>query len=465
MRSIFRRKSIESVLEGASKNSLKKTLGAFDLILLGIGCTIGTGIFVLTGIAAAEYAGPAISISYALAGLACMFAGLAYTELAAMVPVAGSAYTYSYIILGEFIAWLVAWGLILEYTVAASTVAAGWSGYFVGILNAGGIHLPEYLIKVPSEGGMINLPAICISLFIGCLLIRGTKESIMVNRILVGIKLGVIFLFLAIAAPHIKMENYANFFPFGWHGVSVGAATIFFAYLGFDAVATTAEECKNPNRDLPIGIIGGLLICALLYVAVSLVLTGIVNFSELNNAEPMAYALRVNGSNIGSALVGTGAVTGMVAVLLVLMYGQSRIFFVMARDGLIPAAFGKLHKKFGTPYLGCIFLTLAVAIISGFTPIQTMGQMSSLGTLFAFTVVSVGVLVMRVKKPNVERPFKCPAVFIVAPLAILSCGYLMYNLLLKTGKPFLIWFLISILVYFCYSYKKSPLNKVSSDKQ
>jgi APA family basic amino acid/polyamine antiporter len=465
MRSIFRRKSIESVLEGASKNSLKKTLGAFDLILLGIGCTIGTGIFVLTGIAAAEYAGPAISISYALAGLACMFAGLAYTELAAMVPVAGSAYTYSYIILGEFIAWLVAWGLILEYTVAASTVAAGWSGYFVGILNAGGIHLPEYLIKVPSEGGMINLPAICISLFIGCLLIRGTKESIVVNRILVGIKLGVIFLFLAIAAPHIKMENYANFFPFGWHGVSIGAATIFFAYLGFDAVATTAEECKNPNRDLPIGIIGGLLICALLYVAVSLVLTGIVNFSELNNAEPMAYALRVNGSNIGSALVGTGAITGMVAVLLVLMYGQSRIFFVMARDGLIPASFGKLHKKFGTPYLGCIFLTLAVAIISGFTPIQTMGQMSSLGTLFAFTVVSVGVLVMRIRKPNVERPFKCPAVFIVAPLAILSCGYLMYNLLLKTGKPFLIWFLISILVYFCYSYKKSPLNKVSSDKQ
>lgn len=465
MRSIFRRKSIESVLEGASKNSLKKTLGAFDLILLGIGCTIGTGIFVLTGVAAAEYAGPAISISYALAGLACMFAGLAYTELAAMVPVAGSAYTYSYIILGEFIAWLVAWGLILEYTVAASTVAAGWSGYFVGILNAGGIHLPEYLIKVPSEGGMINLPAICISLFIGCLLIRGTKESIVVNRILVAIKLGVIFLFLAIAAPHIKMENYANFFPFGWHGVSIGAATIFFAYLGFDAVATTAEECKNPNRDLPIGIIGGLLICALLYVAVSLALTGIVNFSELNNAEPMAYALRVNGSNIGSALVGTGAVTGMVAVLLVLMYGQSRIFFVMARDGLIPASFGKLHKKFGTPYLGCIFLTLAVALISGFTPIQTMGQMSSLGTLFAFTVVSIGVLVMRVKKPNIERPFKCPAVFIVAPLAILSCGYLMYNLLLKTGKPFLIWFLISILVYFCYSYKKSPLNKVSSDKQ
>ena len=323
MKSLFRTKSIESIIEGAKKNSLKKTLGALDLVLLGIGCTIGTGIFVLTGIAAAEYAGPAISISYFLAGLACMLAALAYTELAAMVPVAGSAYTYSYAILGEFIAWLVAWGLILEYTVAASTVAAGWSGYFVGILKAGGIMLPQSLTTVPVDGGIINLPAVCISLFIGLLLTRGTKESIMVNRILVAIKLGVIFLFLFVAAPHVKMENYANFFPFGWEGVGIGAATIFFAYLGFDAVATTAEECKNPNRDLPIGIIGGLIICALLYVAVSLVLTGIVPYTDLNNAEPMAYALRANGSNIGSALVGTGAITGMVAVLLVLMYGYS----------------------------------------------------------------------------------------------------------------------------------------------
>lgn len=464
MKSIFRTKSIQSILDGAKKKSLQKTLGAFDLILLGVGCTIGTGIFVLTGIAAAEYAGPAVSISYALAGLACIFAGLAYTELAAMVPASGSAYTYSYVILGEFIAWLVAWGLILEYTVASSTVAAGWSGYFVGILKSGGISLPESLTKVPSEGGVINLPAVCISLFIGILLVRGTKESIVLNRILVAIKLGVIFLFLAVAAPHIEMENYANFFPYGWHGVGIGAATIFFAYLGFDAVATTAEECKNPNRDLPIGIIGGLLICIALYVAVSLALTGIVNFSELNNPEPMAYALRVNGSNIGSALVGTGAITGMVAVLLVLMYGQSRIFFVMSRDGLIPEFFSKLHKKFGTPYVGCLFVTVAVAIISGFTPIQTMGQMSSLGTLFAFTVVSIGVLVMRVRSPNIERPFKCPAVFVVAPLAIISCSYLMYNLFLKTGKPFLVWFAIGLVVYFAYSYRRSPLHQNSKTK-
>jgi APA family basic amino acid/polyamine antiporter len=462
MKSLFRTKSIESIIAGAKKNSLKKTLGAMDLILLGIGCTIGTGIFVLTGIAAAEYAGPAISISYALAGLVCMFAGLAYTELAAMVPVAGSAYTYSYVVLGEFVAWLVAWGLILEYTVTAATVAAGWSGYFVGILHAGGVDLPENLIKVPSDGGLINIPAVAISLFVGILLIRGTKESVIVNRILVAIKLFVIFLFIIIAAPHIKMENYANFFPYGWQGVGIGAATIFFAYLGFDAVATTAEECKNPKRDLPIGIIVGLGICALLYVAVSLVLTGIVSYTELNNAEPMAYALRANGSNVGSALVGVGAVTGMVAVLLVMMYGQSRVFFVMARDGLIPSIFSKLHKKYETPYIGCILITIAVALISGFTPIHTMGHMSSLGTLFAFTVVSIGVIVLRLTRPELPRPFKCPAVFIVAPMAVLSCCYLMYNLFLKTGKPFLIWFAIGFAVYFLYSYRKSPLNHIKN---
>ncbi len=462
MKSIFRTKSIENTIAGAKKNSLKKTLGSIDLILFGIGCTIGTGIFVLTGIAAAKYAGPAISISYVLAGLACMFAALAYTELAAMVPVAGSAYTYSYVILGEFIAWLVAWGLILEYTVAASTVSAGWSGYFVGILKAGGVNLPESFTKVPSEGGIINLPAVFVSLFIGALLTRGTKESIMVNRILVAIKLGVIFLFLVIAAPHIKMENYANFMPYGWHGVGVGAAAIFFAYLGFDAVATTAEECKNPNRDLPIGIIGGLAICAVIYVAVSLALTGIVSYTELDSPEPMAYALRANGSNVGSALVATGAVAGMLAVLLVLMYGQSRVFFVMARDGLMPKIFCKLHKKYDTPYIGCLSVTVAVMFISGFTPIHTMGNMSSLGILFAFLVVSVGVLMLRVKRPDLERPFRCPAIFFIAPMAILSCGFLMYNLLLKTGMPFLIWFLIGILVYAFYGYKKSPLNKSSN---
>ncbi len=456
---LFRTKTIASLLEGAKKKSLKKTLGALDLVLLGIGCTIGTGIFVLTGIAAAEHAGPAVSISYLISGLACMFAGLAYTELAASIPVAGGAYTYSYAILGEFVAWLVACGLILEYTVGASTVAAGWSGYFVGILTSAGIHLPESLTKVPSQGGIINLPAVMISLFVGLLLIRGTKESIIVNRVLVGIKLVIIFLFLAVAAPHVQVENWTrDFAPFGFHGIMVGAATIFFAYIGFDAVATAAEETKNPNRDLPIGIIGSLLVCTALYIAVALALTGIIPYTELNNAEPMAYALRQNGSNIGSALVGTGAVAGMIAVLLVLMYGQSRIFFVMSRDGLIPSFFSKMHKKFETPYVSCLIVTVAVALFSGFTPIQTMGHMTSFGTLFAFVVASIAVMVLRVRDPQMERPFRCPAVFVVAPIAILICGYLIYTLLHVIANAFFVWAALSVLVYLFYSYKKSPLN-------
>ena len=459
MKKLFRTKSIESIIEGAKKNSLKKTLGSIDLMLLGIGCIIGTGIFVLTGVAAAEHAGPAISISYFIAGLVCMLSALAYAELASMVPVAGSAYTYSYAVLGEFIAWLVACGLIMEYTVAASTVAAGWSGYLVGMLHQGGINIPEYLTKVPSEGGIINLPAVCISLFIGLLLIRGTKESAIINRVLVTLKLGVIFVFLLVAAPHIKMENYAEFFPFGFHGVLLGAAAIFFAYLGFDTVATTAEECKNPKRDLPLGIIGSLLICTTIYIIVALTLTGIVNFSELNNAEPMARALRSNGSNIGSALVGTGAIAGMVTVILGMMYGQSRVFFVISRDGLIPPIFSKLHKKFSTPYISCLIVAFSVSLISGFTPIRTMGHLSSLGTLVAFCVVSIGVVVLRIKKPNLERSFKCPAVFIIAPLSIISCGYLIYALLLESGKPFLIWFIIGVGFYFSYGRRKSFLNK------
>lgn len=458
MKSIFRTKSIEKIIEGAKKNPLKKTLGAFDLVLLGIGCTIGTGIFVLTGINAAKYAGPGISVSYFLAGIVCVFAALAYTELAAMVPVAGSAYTYSYVVIGEFIAWIVAWCLILEYTVCASTVAAGWSGYFVGIMRAGGIYMPDYLTKSPFDGGVINLPATCISLFVGLSLTFGTKESILINRSLVAIKICTIFVFLLIAVPHVKMINYAEFFPFGWHGVVLGAATIFFAYIGFDSVAAAAEETKNPNRDLPIGIVGSLVICALLYVVVSLVLTGITHYADLNNPEPMAYALRQNGSNFGSALVGVGAIVGMVTAMLVMMYGQSRLFFVMARDGLIPAAFCKLHKKLNTPYVSCLLVTAAVSLISGFVPINTIGRLTSLGTLFAFTIVAICVLTLRVKKPELYRPFRCPAVFIVAPMSILGCSYLTYTLLLEVGKSFFIWMACGLLVYFSYSYKRSPLN-------
>ncbi len=455
----LRIKSINNVIKDAKKQSLPKTLGALDLVLLGIGCTIGTGIFVITGTAAANYAGPAISISYLLAGLVCVFAGLAYAELAAMMPVAGSAYTYTYTVMGEFIAWIVACGLLLEYMVGASTVSSGWSGYFVGILKQSGINLPEYLIKVPSEGGLINLPASLIALSVGLILMRGTKESAMINRILVAIKLIIIFSFLYVATPFIKSENYTDFAPFGIKGIITGAAAIFYAYLGFDAVATAAEETKNPNRNLPIGIIVSLIICGLLYILVSLALTGIVSYKELGNAEPMAYALRANGSNIGSALIGTGAMFGMVAVLLVLMYGQSRIFFVMSRDGLLPPIFSKLHKKFNTPYFSCLFVTISVAIIAGLTPIRILGDMTSLGSLFAFAISALIVMILKVKKPELARPFKCPAPFIVGSLALIGCTYLMFTLINNNIKIFGIWLALSTIFYFSYSYHKSPLKK------
>lgn len=457
--SLFRKKDINEILANAKKNTLKKTLGAFDLIMIGIGCTIGTGIFVVTGIAAATYAGPAISISYFLAAVVCIFAGLAYAELASMVPVSGSAYTYSYVVLGEFVAWLVGWGLVLEYAIGASTVASGWSGYMVGILKTGGIIVPEALANSPANGGIVNLPAVCISLFIGFLLYRGTKESVTLNRILVTIKLGVIFLFLIIATPMIKAENWSNFAPFGISGIFIGAATVFYAYIGFDAVATAAEECKNPKKDLPIGIIFSAIICAVLYVAVSLVLTGIVRYDTLNNAEPLARALRDNGSDIGSALVATGAIAGITSVLLILIYGQSRIFFAMSRDGLIPAPFSKLHKKYDTPHFAVVFVSVAVALISGFFPLKTLSHMTSLGTLFSFIVVALGVLVLRKTEPNLPRSFKCPLVYITAPLAVLSCGYLVYSLLLENGVYFLAWSILGLVIYFSYSYRNSPLGK------
>ncbi len=459
----FRIKTIENLIEGAKTKPLKKTLGSLDLVLLGIGCTIGTGIFVLTGIAAAQFGGPAISLSYLISGIACIFAGLAYSELAASIPVAGGTYTYTYAILGEFAAWMAACGISLCYTIGAATVAAGWSGYFVGIMNSGGYNIPDYLTKIPAEGGLLNLPAVCVTLLIGLILTRGTKESITLNRILVVIKLVAIFLFIFIAIPHIKVENWTdNFMPFGIEGVFTGAAAIFFAYTGFDAVATAAEEAKNPNRTLPIGIIGSLSVCIVLYIVVALALTGITHYSELNSPEPMAFALRQNGSNIGGALIGTGALAGMVAVLLVFMYGQSRILFVMSRDGLLPKFFSKIHKKYETPYISCLLVTITVALFTGFVPIQTIASITSLGALFAFVITSICVMVLRVKRPKLERPFRCPAVFIMAPLAILICGYLLYSLLIATIEASTIWLVVSISGYFLYAFQKSPLGRNKS---
>lgn len=461
---IFRTKGIEVLKDSAEEKSLKKSLGATDLILLGIGCIIGTGIFVLTGVAAAKYAGPGIMLSFVISGLACAFAALAYAELAAIVPIAGSAYTYSYATLGEIIAWIVGWNLILEYSVGSSAVAAGWSGYMVGLLKSGGIELPKALTAVPADGGIVNLPAMLISFFLSILLVRGTKESVTLNKILVVVKLIAVFVFLALAGPKVNPANWSPLMPYGFSGVAAGAAIIFFAYIGFDAVATAAEECKNPKRDLPIGIIGSLVVCTALYIVVAGVLTGVVPYQDLNNAEPVAYALRAIGYNFGSALVGTGAIAGITTVLLVLMYGQTRIFFAMSRDGLIPASICKVHPKYGTPHVITIAAGIAVALIAGFTPIGIIAELTNIGTLFAFVVAAIGVLVLRHTQPDIPRPFKCPAVSIIAPLAVLSCGYLMFNLPAETWIRFGLWSAIGFIVYFIYSYRNSVLNRAKTVK-
>lgn len=427
--------------------------------MLGIGVIVGTGIFVLTGVAAAKYAGPALMLSFLLASIACGFVSMAYSELASMVPVAGSAYAYAYTSVGEFFAWLVGWNLVLEYSVGASAVAGGWSAYVVGLLKTAGIELPAAWTSVPADGGIVNLPAVLITLFLTFLLVRGVRESVTVNKVLVGVKLAAIFLFLFLAAPSVDPTNWEPFMPFGFSGVSAGAAVIVFAYLGVDSIATAAEETKNPAHDMPTGIIASLLICTVLYIAVTAVMTGNVPYTELDNAEPVAFVLRQLGYRFGSALVGTGAIAGLTTVLLVMMYAQTRAFFAMSRDGLIPQSICKVHPHFATPHRITIIVGLAVAVISGFTPINVIAEMCSVGTLFAFIVSSVGVMIMRKKYPDLARPFRCPAIYVVGTLAIVSCGYIMYNLSSMTWERFWIWSALGILVYFLYGYRHSRENK------
>ena len=427
---LFRTKSIEQLQAAAKTSGMVKSLGAIDLILLGIGCVIGTGIFVLTGVAAAKYAGPAVTLSFILSGLACALAGLAYAEFSSIVPASGSAYTYTYASLGEFIAFIVGWNLILEYTVTASAVASGWSGYVTGLLLSAGIDLPHALTHVPADGGVINVPAIFITLLLSFFLIRGTQESAKLNRILVFVKLAAVFLFLLLAAPHVDPANWQPFLPFGVSGVFGGAAIVFFAYIGFDAV-----------------------------------LTGVVPYTELNNPEPVAFALRYIGYRLGSALVGVGAIAGITTVLLVLLYGQARIFFAMSRDGMVPANVCKIHKRYHTPYIVTVAGAVFVSIIAGLAPIGLIAEMANIGTLSAFTVASLGVLVLRVTKPDLHRTFRCPAVWIIAPLAILACGYLMAHLPYETWIRFVVWCAIGCLVYFGYSYQHSTLGRAQRAKR
>lgn len=461
---LFRRKSIDELQAAAAASGMLKNLAAVDLLMLGIGAVIGTGIFVLTGVAAAKYAGPAVPLSFILSGLTCALAGLAYAEFASIVPASGSAYTYTYASLGEFIAFIVGWNLILEYTVTSSAVAVGWSGYVVGLFASAGLVLPHELVVAPEEGGIFNLPAVLITLFLSFLLVRGTKESVKLNRILVFVKLAAIFLFLVLAAPHVDATNWEPFLPFGYSGVVSGAAIVFFAYIGFDAVATTAEECRNAARDLPIGIIGSLFICTLLYAVVAAVLTGVVPYSMLDTAEPVAFALRHIGYNVGSAIVAVGAICGITTVLLVLLYGQSRIFFAMSRDGMVPANVCKIHRRFHTPYRVTILGAIFVSVIAGVFPIGMIAEMANIGTLSAFLIASIGVMVLRKTEPDLKRNFKCPAVWLIAPLAVLSCGYLMANLPLATWHRFGFWILFGLCVYFGYSRAHSVIGRRAAEE-
>ncbi len=456
---IFRRKDLTALLATGKRQTLPKTLGAFDLVILGIGCIIGTGIFVLTGVAAANFAGPAITLSFILSGSACGFAALAYAELAAMIPIAGSAYTFSYVALGEIVAFAVGWAIICEYTIGAAAVAAGWSGYMIGLLKSIGIRIPKAITAVPADGGIINLPAIIIVCLLTYFLILGTRESAKLNKILVLIKLSVVTLFLILATPHVNPLNWNPFLPFGFKGIAAGAAIVFFAYIGFDAVATAAEECKNPNKDLPTGIIGSLIICTVLYIAVAAVLTGVVPYSQLSTSEPVAFALRYIGLNFGSAIVGIGAICGITTVLLGFIFGQTRVFLAMARDGLLPEKAARLHPQYKTPYLVTLTTGLGVAFLSGLLPIKVIAELTNAGTLFAFITVSVGVLVLRKTHPASKRPFRCPAVTVIAPLAVILCGYLMVNLPRETWVFFGCWSLLGMIVYCLYGRRHSLLGK------
>jgi APA family basic amino acid/polyamine antiporter len=460
---LLKTKSIEQLVSDVEHGgkALKRSLTALDLTLLGIGAIIGTGIFVLTGTAAANQAGPAIMMSYLAAGIACGFAALCYAEFASMVPIAGSAYTYAYASLGEIVAWLIGWDLILEYAVGSMTVAIGWSGYMQKLLSGFGIHLPVWISAAP-PAGVINLPAVIIVLLIMILLVIGVRESARFNAVMVAIKGFAILFFIAAGVSYVKPENWAPFTPYGWSGVSAAAAVVFFAYIGFDAVSTTAEEAKNPRRDLPIGIIASLIICTALYLAVAAILSGIVPVIQFKSDQaflnaPVAFALSVIGLDWAAYLVSAGAVAGITSVLLVMLMSQPRIFFAMSRDGLLPRGVSKVHPKFGTPYITTIITCVIVAIVAGLTQIQVVGEMTSIGTLFAFVVVCAAVIILRYKRPEAHRPFKVPGGLAFPVLGILSCLWLMLNLPVITWVRFLVWLDIGIVIYWSYGRKNSPL--------
>src|SRR5262245_14317950 len=483
--------SLRAEADAQGERTLKRTLGWFNLTTLGIGAIIGAGIFVLTGQAAALHAGPAVPLSMALVGVACAFAGLCYAEMASVVPVAGSAYTYSYATMGELIAWIIGWDLVLEYAAGAATVGVGWSGHLVDLFNLFGIHLPASLTNSTTmwctasqvgsmaapgcahaglnlTGALINMPAVFIVALMSTILVIGIKESASVNNVIVILKVVIVLIIIAVGLQHITSSNWKPFIPpntgewgtYGWSGVLRGAGLVFFAYIGFDAVSTAAQEARRPQKDLPIGILGSLAICTLLYVAVSAVLTGMVPYTELNQAAPVAYALEKVGSpHWIRVLVDVGAVLGLASVILVMLLGQSRVFYSMSRDGLLGGWAGKVHPKFRTPYLSTIFTGIAVGLATGMLPLQLLGQLVNIGTLLAFVLVCAGVMILRKTRPDLERPFRTPLVPFVPIAGVICCFGLMATLPADTWIRLIVWLLIGFTIYFGYSRKHSRLQR------
>lgn len=509
-------KSISQLMtesEGDGGPTLRRTLTGSNLVLLGIGAIIGAGIFVLTGQAAANYAGPAITISFVIAGLGCLFAGLCYAEFASMIPIAGSAYTYGYATLGEFIAWIIGWDLILEYLFAASTVAVGWSGYFTAFLSELGVTLPAAFVGAPlsvegthtlvrsqicvdpatggiavdaishtpvrladcvAQGfqlgsGILNVPAMLLVIALTALLVIGIRESARFNNVVVVVKVAIVLLVIAFGIRYVDTANWTPFIPpnlgefgqFGWSGVFRASGVIFFAYIGFDAVSTAAQEAKNPQRDLPVGILGSLAICTLLYILMALVMTGMANYTELSVPHPVFVAIQAAGPGLAwlGYLVNIGAITGLASVVLVMLMGQPRIFYAMSRDGLLPPVFGKVHPKFQTPWLATIITGSVAALIAGFFPIGLLGELVSIGTLLAFVIVSAGILVLRYRSPELNRPFRTPLVPFVPIMAIVICGLMMYWLPADTWLRLIIWMALGLAIYFLYGRHHSKLNK------